>query len=91
MHILVLVDIHQSEEKWVQLVGVVIDKRPELVLIAGYLFPKTKGTLAQISYLPYIRKCARSIKQVGTETVLILGNDDNQLLVAEMMQGDGVY
>lgn len=83
-----LADIHQSEEKWEQLVGAVREVKPEIVAIAGDLLPKYNGTLAQLSYMPHLKESALAIKDSGAELVLILGNDDNQLLIPEMEKGD---
>ena len=88
MKVMAFADIHQSEDKWDQLVSTVRTIKPEVVAIAGDLLPKNNGTLAQISFLPYLRVCASAIKGAGAELVLILGNDDNQLLVPEMEKGD---
>ena len=88
MKFMAFADIHQSEDKWDQLVSTVRTIKPEVVAIAGDLLPKNNGTLAQIFFLPYLRACASAIKGAGAELVLILGNDDNQLLVPEMEKGD---
>ena len=88
MKLIALADIHHAEEKWEQLVDVARQQKPDVVAIAGDLMPKTSGTLAQFDYLPHIKECARKIRGVGAELVLILGNDDNQLLVPEFERGD---
>jgi len=83
-----LADIHHSEEKWEQLVSAVREVKPAVVAVAGDLLPKSNGTLAQSGYLPHLKDCALAIKDAGAELVLILGNDDNQLLIPEMEKGD---
>ncbi len=88
MKFLATSDIHQSSDKWPLLVKVVQEKKPDFVVIAGDLFPKDDGILAQVHYLPAIREYAWEIKNAGSELVLILGNDDNQLLIPEMEKGD---
>jgi uncharacterized protein len=88
MKLIALADVHHSEEKWEQLVGAVRQQRPDIVAIAGDLLPKSKGTLAQHEFMPYIRECANNIRDTGAKLVLILGNDDNQLLVPEFKRGE---
>ncbi len=85
---MVLADVHQAVHKWRLLVQAVREQKPALVAVAGDLLPKDKGTLAQVSYLPYLREYAAAIKAVGAELILILGNDDNQLVIPEMEKGD---
>ncbi len=81
-------DIHQSSDNWPLLVKAVQEEKPDFVIIAGDLFPKDDGILAQVKYLPAIREYAFEIKDAGSELILILGNDDNQLLIPEMEKGD---
>ena len=88
MKFMCLADIHEDAHNWPKLVEEVNKQRPELVLIAGDLFPKENGILAQQSYLPQIKECAAEIREMGAELVLITGNDDNKLLVPEMEKGD---
>ena len=88
MKVLALADVHQSEKHWVMLEEAVRQENPALVLIAGDLLPKYEGILAQADFGPRLREHARAIKDSGAELVLILGNDDNQLLIPEMEAGD---
>lgn len=88
MKIIALADVHHSEEKWEQLVDAVRRHQPDIVAIAGDLMLKSNGTLAQLNYLPQVKECARKIRDAGAELVLILGNDDNQLLVPEFKRGE---
>lgn len=88
MKLIALADVHHSEEKWAQLVHAVRHHQPDVVAIAGDLMQKNNGTLAQLDYLPYVKDCAWKIRESGSELVLILGNDDNQLLVPEFKRGE---
>lgn len=88
MKLIALADIHHSEKNWDHLVEAAWQHRPDLVAIAGDLMPKGRGILNQFDYLPYVKKCARRINESGAELVLILGNDDNQLLVPELISGE---
>jgi len=88
MKIMALADVHQSKKHWLLLEEVVREIRPELVLIAGDLMPKYDGILAQVSFMPQIRQHASRIKSAGAELVMILGNDDNQLVISEMEKGE---
>ncbi len=88
MKCVVLADVHQAAVKWEQLVQVVQEKKPGLVAIAGDLMPKDRGTLAQGMYMPVLRECAGRIKAAGAELIIIPGNDDNQLMVPGLEQGD---
>lgn len=87
MKVLALADVHQSERHWDMLVRAVMKEKPALVLIAGDIMPKYEGILAQVSFLPRLRQHAAAIRSAGTELILILGNDDNQLVIPEMEQG----
>jgi len=88
LKIMALADVHQSENHWKMLVKAVQDNRPDLVVIAGDLLPKYDGILAQVSFVPQLREHAFNIKECGSELILILGNDDNQLVIPEMIKGD---
>jgi Icc-related predicted phosphoesterase len=81
-------DIHQLGQKWKQLVKIVQDKSPDVVVIAGDLLPKDNGILYQIQWFTNIQRYASQIRSTGAELVLILGNDDNQLLIPNMEKGD---
>lgn len=83
-----LADVHQSEQHWEFLLKAVNKEKPELILIAGDLLPKYDGILPQVKYIPRIKDYCRSIKDRGAELVLLLSNDDNQLVIPEMEQGD---
>jgi len=88
MKVLALADVHQSERHWEMLESAVREEQPALVLIAGDLLPKYEGILAQVSFVPRLREHAAAIRRTGAELVLILGNDDNQLVIPEMEKGD---
>ena len=88
MKLIALADVHHSEEKWGQLVEAVRQLKPDIVTIAGDLIQKSNGILAQLDYLPHVKECAWKIRDAGAELVLILGNDDNQLLVPEFIRGE---
>ncbi len=89
MKVIALADVHQSELHWERLVEAVCEQKPDLVLIAGDLLPKYDGILPQVKYITRIKEYCRVIKESGAELVLILGNDDNQLAIPEMEQGEG--
>jgi uncharacterized protein len=88
MKLITLADIHHSEKNWDRLVEAVLQHKPDFVAIAGDLMPKGSGILGQFEYLPHVKTCARIIKNAGAELVLILGNDDNQLLIPEFISGE---
>lgn len=88
MKFIALADIHQSEEKWEQLVKTVRNHKPDFTLVAGDLLPKENGILGQLTYMPYLKDCAKEIKEAGSELVIIPGNDDNQLVTSELDEGD---
>lgn len=85
---LALADVHQSAEKWEQLVSTVKKLKPDLVLIAGDIYPKDEGILNQVTYSPRLREHAVAINNTGAEIVLIPGNDDNRLIVPDLEKGD---
>lgn len=76
MKILSTNDIHQSIPKWKQLVKIVEANHPDVVLIAGDLFPKTTF-LDHLKFLPSMEKYVKRIREVGSKFVFTLGNDDN--------------
>lgn len=88
MKVLALADVHQSERHWEMLIDAVRDENPHLVLIAGDLLPKYEGILAQVSFVPRLKEHAAAIRSLGAKLILILGNDDNQLVIPEMEAGD---
>lgn len=88
MKFIALADIHQSEEKWKQLAEAVRNHKPDFTLVAGDLLPKENGILGQLTYMPYLKDCAKVIKDAGSELVIIPGNDDNQLATPELEEGD---
>ncbi len=88
MKLMVLADPHQSDDKWELLVKDILEKRPDIIAVAGDLLPKSNGILGQLSFAKVLRKYAQIIKDAGSELVLILGNDDNRLFITEMEKGD---
>ncbi len=93
MKVLALADVHQSKRHWEMLENAIREEKPALVLIAGDILPKYEGILAQVSFLPRLREHAAAIRAAGAELILILGNDDNQLVIPEMEKGerDGLW
>ena len=79
--------------KWKEWVQVCLDEKPDVALVAGDLFPKDCDILGQAFFMKHLRKYAKKIKDAGIEFVLIMGNDDNQLLIPEMDQAekDGLW
>ena len=88
MKLMTLSDIHQMNNKWKKLIKACKKEQPEVVAIAGDLFPKTEGIQDHLNYMYHIKKYATQIKEMGIELVLILGNDDNQLLIPKMQELD---
>jgi len=88
MKMMALADIHQTEAHWNYLLEAVQQKEPDLVIISGDLLPKDNGILPQVSFTPKLKEYAGSIRDAGVELILILGNDDNQLVIPEMETGD---
>jgi Icc-related predicted phosphoesterase len=81
-------DVHQMSSKWKALVKEAILEKPDVVAIAGDIFPKDNGIPYQMYFVKHLKKYAEQIKLAGIDLVLTLGNDDNQLLIPEMEQGD---
>jgi len=88
MKFMCLADLHENKKKWQQLVGEVEKQNPDIVVVAGDLIPKEDGILNQLSLFPEFKRHASSIRETGAELVLILGNDDNRLLISEMEKGE---
>jgi len=93
MKLLATSDIHQSQSKWKALVKATKEEKPDVVAIAGDLFPHNNGILREHEFLIHLKKYAKQIQKTGAELVLTLGNDDNQLLIPEMEKGeeDGLW
>ena len=87
MKMLATNDIHQMSSKWKELVKVCEVEKPEVLIIAGDLFPHDNGILKELDFVKHLKKYAKKIKDYGIEIVLTLGNDDNQLLITEMENG----
>ncbi len=88
MKLLAVTDIHQMISKWKELVKICKEKKPEVVAIAGDLFPKDTYIIGQLSFMKHFSKYIKQIKSNGCEVVVVLGNDDNQNLIPQMEQGD---
>ena len=88
MKMIVLSDPHQNDEKWDLLCRAVREVRPQVVAIAGDLFPKGNGILSHLSFVDSLRDYGRIIKSEGAELVIIPGNDENQNVVPALEQGD---
>jgi Icc-related predicted phosphoesterase len=87
MKLLALSDIHQMNSKWKSLVDVCKKEKPEVVVIAGDLLPKDGGIPNQLKFLKHLHKYARLIKSNRIRLVLVLGNDDNQNIIKDMVEG----
>jgi len=88
MKILATSDIHQMISKWHDLVHVCQNEKFDVVVIAGDLFPKDHYITGQLFFMKPLKKYAKKIKDTGAEIILLLGNDDNQLLIEEMEKGE---
>jgi len=81
MKLMTLSDIHQMNNKWKKLITASKLEKPEVIAIAGDLFPKDKGIQDHFNFMHHIKKYAKQIKDLNIELVLMLGNDDNQHLI----------
>lgn len=87
MKILATNDIHQAGYKWKEVVKACKEEKPDVLVVAGDLFPNDYGILEQFDFVKHLKKYAQQIKDEGVEIVLTLGNDDNQLLIPEIEKG----
>ena len=92
MNILALSDIHQYDDKWKKLLDVVENQKPDMVIIGGDLYPKSNGIRSHVNFIPSLRKYAKKIRN-HSELVFILGNDDNNLTIKDIDDGekDGLW
>lgn len=88
MKILSVTDVHQMISKWKKLVEVCAEEKPDVVAIAGDLFPKDTYITGQLPFMKHLQKYATQIQSLGAEIVIILGNDDNQLLIPKMEEAE---
>ena len=88
MRILATSDIHQMISKWKSLINICKKEKPNVVAIAGDLFPKDTYITGQKSFMPHLIKYAKKIRDLGIEIVIIMGNDDNQNLIPNMEEQD---
>ncbi len=88
MKLLAVTDIHQMISKWKSLVKINNQEQPDVMAIAGDLFPKDTYITGQMPFMKHLVKYATKIRENDTEIVIILGNDDNQNLIPAMEQGD---
>ena len=88
MKILATSDIHQMSSKWKELVKICNEQKPDICLIAGDLLPKDNGILYHLNWFKHMEKYAKQINDNGTKLALMLGNDDNQLLIPKMEEGE---
>ena len=93
MRIIATSDIHQMISKWKELVEICKDQKPDIVGIAGDIFPKDTYITGQSPFMVHLIKYARKIRDAGTEIVIIMGNDDSQNLIPEMERAakDGLW
>ena len=87
MKLMALSDIHQMSSKWKLLVKEAKEKKPDVVAIAGDILPKDRGIPEQLNFRDSLFKYAQALKDAGIELVLTLGNDDNQLFIPYMREG----
>ena len=88
MKIIATSDVHQMASKWKASAKLCQDVKPDIFLVAGDIFPKNDGIRPQVLWINKLKKYAQQIKDAGVKLVLMLGNDDNQLLIPDMIQGD---
>ena len=88
MKLLVTNDVHQMISKWKKLVEVCEELKPDVVAIAGDLFPKDTYITGQLPFMRHLKKYGQKMKDAGCEVLIALGNDDNQLLIPEMEEAD---
>jgi Icc-related predicted phosphoesterase len=81
-------DIHQFGNKWKQLVSACKEHSPNYVLVSGDLIPKDRPIDSHLKFIDNLKNYAKKIKDLGCELVLILGNDDNNLLIPYMESCD---
>lgn len=89
---LLTADLHQFIPKWEQLVEATLRERPDFLLIAGDLLPKTTHA-AQREFFPEMRRHLTRMKdEAGTRVLLYLGNDDGHPLepLLDELQTDGL-
>lgn len=89
MKILATSDIHQMISKWKELVKICQKDKFDVVALSGDLFPKDTYILGQLSFMKNIKKYAEKINATGAKIVVMLGNDDNQLLIPSMEEEHG--
>jgi len=88
MKLLATSDVHQMISKWKELVRVCKEEKPDVLAIAGDLFPKDTYITGQMSFMKSLKKYGKQIKDCGCEIIIALGNDDNQLLIPEMEEAE---
>ena len=74
--VLLTSDIHQHIAKWEQLASRVEEEKPNYVLIAGDLLPKTGGFKGQRDFFPRLRRNLEQMRAAGARVLLMMGNDD---------------
>jgi len=89
---LLTADLHQFIPKWEQLVEATFQERPDFVLIAGELLPKTPKTAyaAQREFFSEMRRhLIRMKNEAGSRVLLYLDNDDDHpCLLARLLWCD---
>lgn len=85
MKLLATSDIHQMPSKWKELVIVCKENKIDIACIAGDIYPK-EYINRQSDFTKHLKKYALQLKENGTKMVFILGNDDNQELIPDMIE-----
>ncbi|MFA5312799.1 MAG: metallophosphoesterase [Methanomassiliicoccales archaeon] len=87
MKVIATNDLHVHSNKWDLLYEAAKHINPDVIAVAGDLFPKFDGIRAELRFIPSLRKRAMKFKELGCQLVLILGNDDHQFLIKDMEHG----
>lgn len=83
MKLLATSDLHCTNSHWTQLVQAVENLRPDVVTVAGDLFPKEDGLLGESNYLEGITESLVVLAKLA-KVVIIPGNDDNTDLLPQL-------
>jgi len=89
---LLTADLHQFIPKWEQLVEATLRERPDFVLIAGDLLPKTTHAAQREFFSEMRRHLTRMKDEAGARVLLYLGNDDAHPLESRLdeLQAEGL-
>jgi Icc-related predicted phosphoesterase len=89
MKILATQDLHQNIKKWDDLTRTAKRLKPDVITIAGDIFPKYDGFPAQLEWIDEFFNYCEKLSKTCKKLFLTLGNDDHTNLIPILEENSG--